>query len=59
MRAAVAEPQFLGLDIPRLLAVAHQLQLHPVTAKSSDAWVEIVFDFQLVPGADPAGKPPN
>jgi hypothetical protein len=43
------QQDYLGLDVAELIEVARSLESHPPTCRESDAPVEIVFDFRLVP----------
>ena len=48
VRGEIGRPECLGFDLDALVATANELAHHPVVA-ASDAPVEIVFGFQLIP----------
>jgi uncharacterized protein len=50
VRTEIGDDQYLGIDLDRLIGIAHELELHPTTVALSSAPVEVVFDFQLLPG---------
>ena len=53
VRSQIEDPSYLGLDVAWLIDLAGQLQLHPPAHPEQNAPVEIVFDFQLLPGNQP------
>ena len=50
VRAEIRDDQYLGFDLDRLIGTAHELERRPTTVAFSSAPVEVVFDFQLLPG---------
>jgi hypothetical protein len=50
VRAALDNEVYLGLDLDRLISTGRRLAANPVSLPRSTAAVEIVFDFELLPG---------
>jgi uncharacterized protein len=49
VHAAIGARQYLGLDVPRLIEIARELQTQPMMSEPTDAPVRIVFEFRLLP----------
>ncbi len=50
VRTAHGDGAYLGLDLDRLISIARRLASNPISPPRSTAPVEIVFDFELLPG---------
>jgi uncharacterized protein len=53
VRAEIRVDQYLGIDLDRLIGSAQELERRPTTVALGSAPVEVVFDFQLLPGVGP------
>ncbi len=49
VRGQIAGTQYLGLDIDRLIETTEHLKRDPPAYKATEAPVEVVFDFHLLP----------
>jgi hypothetical protein len=51
VQTEIREDHYLGLDLVRLIAIAQELTRRPITTGLANGPVEVVFDFQLLPGS--------